>query len=168
MTKSKKPTDYQGQGRRDRMLRELDHDPYHSKLKIKEPNECPECGAVFHRGRWTWGDATAGAHQQLCPACLRIKDRVPAAFLTLSGEFLAEHRDEIDHLIRNYEERERAEHPLKRIIGSEEQEGGLVVFTFTDAHLARGIGEALKHAYKGKLDYQYIKEDIMLRVTWSR
>lgn len=167
MTAAKKTTDYLRQGRHDRMLRELDHDPYHSKLKIKEPNECPECGAVFQHGRWAWGGAPAGAQGQLCPACQRIKDRVPAAFLTLSGEFLAAHRDEIEHLIRNYEQRERAEHPLKRIIGSEEQAGG-VVFTFTDAHLARGIGEAIHHAYEGELDYQYTKEDIMLRVTWSR
>ena len=167
MTVSNESKDYLRQGRKDRMLRELDHDPYHSKLKIKEPNQCPECGAVFQHGRWAWSGAPSGAHGQLCPACQRIKDRVPAAFLTLSGEFLAEHRDEIEHLIRNYEERERAEHPLKRIIGSEEQEGK-IVFTFTDAHLARGIGDALQHAYKGEVDYQYTKEDIMLRVTWSR
>lgn len=167
MTGPRKSEDYLRHGRKDRMLKELDHDPYHSKRKIKEPNECPECNAVFHNGRWTWNAAPPGAGHQLCPACQRIKDRVPAAFLTLSGEFLTEHRDEIENLIRNYEERERAERPLKRIIGSEEEESG-VVFTFTDAHLARGIGDALQSAYKGELDYQYSKEDIMLRVSWSR
>jgi hypothetical protein len=52
-------------------------------------------------------------------------------------------------------------------MGSEEQPDGLL-FTFTDAHLARGIGEALHHAYQGELEYAYAKEDIMLRVTWSR
>ena len=167
MTGAKKSADYMRQDRRDRMLRELDHDPYHSKLKIKEPNACPECGAVFLHGRWSWQEAPAGAHTKLCPACQRIKDRVPAAFLTLSGEYLPAHRDEIEHLIHNYEKRERSEHPLKRIMGSEESEEGLV-FSFTDAHLARGIGEALQHAYDGELDYQYTKEDIMLRVSWSR
>ena len=88
------------------------------------------------------------------------------AFLSTSG-FFCQYRQLLEHLIRNYEERERAEHPLKRIISSEEQEDGLV-FTFTDAHLARGIGEALHDAYEGELDYDYTKEDIMLRVTWSR
>ena len=92
---------------------------------------------------------------------------MPAAFLTLRGDFLANHRDEILNLIRNYEERERKEHPLKRVMGSEEQADG-IVFTFTDAHLARGIGEALHNAYEGEIDYQYTKEDIMLRVTWTR
>ena len=114
------------------MLRELDHDPYHSKLKIREPNVCPECGATFQHGRWSWGDATAGAHEQLCPACQRIRDRVPAAFLTLRGTFLGEHKDEIMHLIHNYEERERKEHPIKRIMSVEEQGDGLVL-AFTDA-----------------------------------
>jgi hypothetical protein len=167
MTGPRKPADYLRGGRRDQLFRELDHDPYHSKLKLKEPTACPECGAVFHEGRWSWADAPADAHEQLCPACQRVRDRVPAAFLTLRGEFLAEHKDEIMHLIHNYEERERAEHPLKRIMDTQADDQGLVM-TFTDAHLARGIGEALHHAYQGELDYQYTPEDIMLRVTWIR
>jgi hypothetical protein len=94
-------------------------------------------------------------------------DRVPAAFLTLRGEFLESHKDEIMNLIHNYEARERTEHPLKRVMGSEAQADG-IVFTFTDAHLARGIGEALHKAYEGEIEYHHTKEDIMLRVTWSR
>lgn len=156
-----------GQRRQDRLLRELDHDPYHSKLKLTEPAACPECGAVFHKGRWSWGEAPPGAHAALCPACMRIRDRIPAAFLTVKGGFLNEHRDEILSLIRNYEQRERAEHPIKRIMGTEETEEGLTL-SFTEAHLARGIGEALRHAYEGELDYRYASEDIMLRVTWAR
>ena len=167
MTGPRKSTDYLRQGRRDRLLRELDHDPYHSKLKLKEPSVCGECGAVFHKGRWSWGGAPEGAHEILGPACQRIKDRVPAAFLTLRGEFFAAHSEEIGNLIQNYIERESAEHPLKRLMASEDQDDG-IAFSFTDAHLARGIGEALHNAYEGELDYEYTKEDIMLRVTWSR
>jgi NMD protein affecting ribosome stability and mRNA decay len=167
MTGPRKSDDYLRQGRRDRLIKELDHDPYHSKLKIVEPTACPECGAVFVRGRWSWDEAPADAHQQPCPACQRINDRVPAAFLTLSGDFLKEHKDEIINLVHNYEQREKAEHPLKRIMGSEETADGLE-FTFTDAHLARGIGDAIHNAYEGDLDYEYTKEDIMLRVSWSR
>lgn len=167
MTGPRKPADYLRQGRRDRLLKELDHDPYHSKVKLKEPTVCTACGAVFARGRWAWGGAPAERHEALCPACLRIRDRVPAAFLTVRGAFFAEHREEISHLIHNYEQRERAEHPLKRLMSQEEQEDG-AVYTFTDAHLARGIGEALQKAYDGELDYEYTKEDIMLRVTWAR
>jgi NMD protein affecting ribosome stability and mRNA decay len=147
--------------RHDRLLRELDHDPYHARLKLKEPNVCPECGAVFHKGRWTWAQAPAEAHRELCPACLRIRDEIPAAFLMLGGSLLA------GHLVRNHEQRERAEHPLKRIMAVEETDDGLRL-GFTEAHLARGIGEALRDAYKGDLDYRYADEDIMLRVTWKR
>jgi len=42
------------------------------------------------------------------------------------------------------------------------------VVTFTDAHLVHGIGEALHHAYHGKLDSHYTDEDDLLRVAWSR
>ena len=153
--------------RRDRLIRELDHDPYHAKLKIKGPAVCPGCGAVFLRNRWTWQPAPTDARQHTCPACQRIKDRVPAAFLTLSGDFFVSHRDEIMNLISNYEQRESMEHPLKRIMATEEQGSGLEL-AFTDAHLARGIGEALQNAYEGELDYEYTKEDIMLRVSWVR
>ena len=153
--------------RHDRLLKELDHDPYHSKLKLKEPTRCPECGAVFERGRWAWTDAPTGAHEHRCPACQRIKDRVPAAYLQIRGDFFARHRDEIMHLIDNYEQRERAEHALKRIMDREPLEDGMMI-SFTDAHLARGIGEALHDAYQGEVEYQYSKEDIMLRVDWVR
>ena len=167
MTGPNKRTDYLREGRRNRLLRELDHDPYHSKRKIEGPASCPDCRAVYLDGRWTWSESPASASEHVCPACQRLRDGVPAAFLTLRGDFMESHRDEIMNLVRNYEKREKTEHPLKRIMGSEQQEHALVL-TFTDAHLARGIGEALHRAYEGEVDYEYTKDDIMLRVTWTR
>jgi len=153
--------------RSDRLIQELDHDPYRSGLKLTEPTRCPDCGAVFHHGHWTWGDAPEEADEALCPACLRVRDRVPAGFLTVGGEFFREHRDEILQLIHHTIEHERAEHPLKRLMGTEEREDR-VIFAFTDPHVVRGVGHALHSAYKGDLDFQYQDGDIMLRATWTR
>ncbi|MDD5036816.1 MAG: hypothetical protein PHE55_18980, partial [Methylococcaceae bacterium] len=66
----------------------------------------------------------------------------------------------------NTEERAKQEHPLERIMDREEVRGGMLI-TFTDPHLARGVGEALHHAFKGELEFHYNKEDVTLRVNWS-
>ena len=42
------------QRRQDRLIHEWVHDPYQSKRKLPDPTVCPQCGAVFHQGRWTW------------------------------------------------------------------------------------------------------------------
>jgi hypothetical protein len=156
-----------GRNRQDRLIQERDHDPYRSGKKLKSPTVCPVCNAVYLQGRWTWADAPEDAQTHVCPACQRIEDRVPAAYLALSGDFFEQHKSDILNLIHNYAERERTEHPLKRIMDSV-AENNTLSFTLTDAHLARGIGEALQHAYEGELTYQYTKQDIMLRVTWVR
>ena len=150
-----------------RLLEEWEHDTYKSKRKLSEPTVCPQCTAVYHKGRWQWGDTPDGAEHETCPACQRMQDKVPAGFLTLSGDFFAEHREEIIRAIRNLEENENAEHPLKRIMNIENQAEGVLI-TFTDPHLARGAGEVVQHAYKGQLDFTYQAEERLLRVTWTR
>lgn len=167
MSTTGKQHDYQHAGRQDRLLKELQHDPYHSKHKIKEPAKCGDCGAVFHKGRWVWDVAPGDAREERCPACQRVHDKVPAGFLSLSGEFFAAHKDEILHLIQNTEQKQRAQHPLKRIMEIEEQ-GDKTVVTFTDAHLTHAAAEAIQHAYKGDLDARYGDEDVLMRAAWSR
>jgi NMD protein affecting ribosome stability and mRNA decay len=167
MTGRSKRGDFLRRGRRDRLLRELEHDPYKSKQKWPEPTACPECGAVFHRGRWQWGAVPEDAHRQLCPACQRAHDHVPAGLLDLSGGYFQEHRTEIMQLARNVEEKEKAEHPLDRIMEVDERDDG-VAMAFTDAHLARGVAEAVRHAHQGELELQYGEEDVLLRATWRR
>lgn len=142
-------------------------DPYRARGKYTEPTSCPECGAIFHRGRWQWGAIPDGAAQHLCPACQRVRDRVPAGQLALSGPFFAEHRDEVMHLVRNTEAKARAEHPLERLMDVKDEHGGTVI-TLTDVHLTHGLGEALHHAYAGELDSRYTEGDDLLRVSWSR
>lgn len=153
--------------RRDELRDELIHDPYQATQKYAEPTRCPGCGLVFRNGRWMRGDVAAGAHEASCPACRRLHEGYPAGYVTLRGPFLAAHRDEILRLAHNHEALERAEHPLQRIMAVSEVEGGLLVTT-TDAHLARGIAEAVHHAYKGELEFHYNSEENLLRATCTR
>jgi hypothetical protein len=154
--------------RQDRLIRERVHDPYHAKKKLAEPTICPECGAVYHAGRWQWGEASAGAHHELCPACQRVHDHCPAGFLNLSGDFLAGHRDEILNLVRHVEQNQKNEHPLQRLMAMEEQPDGSLVATFTDPQLARAAGEAVHRAYQGDLEFAYQENEFLLRVAWRR
>lgn len=154
--------------KRDNIVQETGHDTYKGRGQLPEPTACPECDAVFHQGRWTWMEAQpAGAHRELCPACERVRDRYPAGFLTLSGPFFAKHRQEIVNLAQNEATVEMAEHPLHRIIDTEDTEEGVLITT-TDIHLPRRIGEAVKASYKGELDFHYVDEDDILRVRWQR
>lgn len=152
--------------RHDALFQEKVHDAYKAKGKLPEPSVCLQCGAAFHEGRWQWWQAPANAHREMCPACHRIHDHYPAGFVTMKGEFFRSHREEIMHLVHNHEKRERAEHPLKRIMAVEEQDDATLVTT-TDIHLARGIGEALHHAYQGELHFHYNQEQNLLRVNWT-
>lgn len=153
--------------RRDRMLRERVHDPYKTRLKLAEPTVCPQCKAVFGRGRWHWGEPPAGANEALCQACHRINDAYPAGELTLSGGYLAAHKAEIVNLARNQEEQENGEHPLHRIMGIADN-GDALLITTTDIHLPRRIGEAVHKAFKGAFDFKYDDEGYFIRVNWRR
>ncbi|BBA36372.1 uncharacterized protein sS8_4442 [Methylocaldum marinum] len=161
------PPNLHHEARQDRLLREHEHDPYKIREKLAEPTVCPECRAVYRGGRWQWSEVPDGANEVLCPACHRVRDKCPAGFLTLTGEFFAGHKDEILHLVRNVEARQKAGHPLKRIMDVEQQNGGALV-TFTSPQLARAAGQAVQHAYKGDLDFAYQEEEHLLRVNWSR
>lgn len=149
------------------LLQELVHDSYKTRRKLPEPSRCSDCGAVWHRGRWVWSAPPPDAHVTRCPACRRARDRFPAGFVTLKGRFLDEHRDEIVGRVRHVEAAEKRNHPLQRIMSIAPEAGGLLVTT-TNAHLARRIGEALRSAYKGRMEFRYNEADSLLRVTWTR
>lgn len=139
-------------------------DTYKVKRTLPEPTLCPGCGAVFTEGQWQWRELS-NAHESLCPACHRQQDNSPAGFITISGDFVATHETEILEIVHHEEQREKVEHPLKRVMNIEKLSGGFLVTT-TDSHLARGIGEALYQAYRGQLDFDSGPKDNLLLVHW--
>lgn len=155
------------QPRGDRLIQELVHDPYKTRLKLKDPAVCRQCGAVYESDRWHWGKVPKGAAEALCQACHRINDKYPAGEVTLSGGFLRAHRAEILGLIHNTESAEKGEHPLHRIMAIDERPEEIVVTT-TDIHLPRRIGQALSDAYEGEFDFDYDEEGYFIRVRWTR
>lgn len=152
---------------RSKLFQEYEHDSYKRKGKLREPAVCPRCKAVFHKGRWQWLPRPEEAHSEMCPACHRLRDHFPAGYVELQGDFVSQHRAEVVNLVRHVEEKAKTEHPLQRIMDIVEEDGGLRVTT-TDIHLAHGIGEALRHAYRGRLQSHYNPEENLLRVHWER
>ncbi|HEX8011298.1 MAG TPA: BCAM0308 family protein [Casimicrobiaceae bacterium] len=152
---------------RDRIFDDKRVDPYQARGKYQEPTVCSDCGAVFRSGRWTWGDAPAAAPRDRCPACRRIRDKLPAGSVTLEGDFYVAHRDELLRLVRNEAEHERGEHPVNRIMDIDDGPQRAVVTT-TDIHTPRRIGAALERAYHGQLDTRYAEDDYSVRVSWRR
>jgi NMD protein affecting ribosome stability and mRNA decay len=153
--------------RQEQLLVGLGNDPYKPGRKLRGATRCADCGAVFHRGRWSWRATPRHAAAGLCPACRRVRERLPAGFVRLRGPFVREHENEVLNRVRHCEQSERREHPLQRIMAVEAASDGMRITT-TDPHLARRIGEALHAAYKGELHYRYAKDERLVRVTWSR
>ena len=153
--------------RRDRLIQDARTDPYREDAKHPEPSACPDCGLAYRSGRWVRVEGKPFGAEVVCPACRRIRDDYPAGFVTLEGPSVGPERDALLALARNVEKREQAEHPLKRIIDvSDPGKADRIVIRTTDMHLARSIGDAIAHAHKGELDYDYPKEAAVLRVHW--
>jgi hypothetical protein len=155
--------------RRDRLLKEQSIDAYRSEQKLPDPTLCQICGAVYRDGRWQWLEVLPEeAHETRCPACQRTHDRMPAGYLTLSGAFFKEHRKEIMRLVHNHVERQRTQHPLQRIIDTHMMESGDMEISFTEFHLPKGVGEAIKHAFQGTLQIHFPEASGQVRASWSR
>jgi len=154
-------------GRRDRLLKEKEHDVYRARVKLSDPALCPECGAAYVKGRWVWGEVPEEASRITCPACRRIADRLPAGWIELQGGFYSSHHDEIINLVQHVESREKSHHPMERIITIKEWRDKALITT-TGIHIARGIGSALSRAYNGELNVRYLDEENSIQVRWSR
>ncbi|MDH7570567.1 MAG: BCAM0308 family protein [Armatimonadota bacterium] len=149
-------------------------DPYLPNHTHPGKAVCRECQAVFHDDRWSLDPAArekalrgGGVQYVTCPACQKIRDRVPGGLFTLSGDFVAEHREEILNLIRNEDMRARNVNPLERVMEISE-EGSEMVVTTTNEKLAQRLGRAVHRAYGGHVEYQWLADAKQARVRWSR
>ena len=154
--------------RQDRLIREEVHDTYKLRGKLSEPTRCPQCGAVYHKGRWSWtAKSSADADEQLCSACHRENDQYPAGEVTISGQFAMQHKDEILRLAHNIESTEKSEHPMNRIIEIRDL-GDEIQITTTDVHLPRRIGKAIQDAWDGSLDIHFDAGGYFTSIVWQR
>ena len=154
--------------RRLQVMEGMGNDAYRPSAKPKGPVHCSGCGAVFRKGRWSWGAAPAGALKLRCPACRRIDERLPAGIVSLAGAFFTKHRKEVLARVKQCEAQEKAEHPLERIMAITEAGADGAQVTTTSVHLARLVGHALEHAFKGELTRTYDREDNRMRIRWRR
>lgn len=144
-------------------------EPYLPKRGLPEGTACKGCGIVYRNKRWQLEESSAAVPKGdvLCPACQRIVGEDPAGVVTLSGAYLAQHKEEILNMVRQQEVKHREKNPLGRIMEIKEENGGIVVTT-TEDKLAQKIGRELYKSQRGELHYKWSHDLRMVRVEWSR
>jgi len=150
------------------------HDTYLNKSQPKDRSYCKKCHAIYHNKRWYFDPqeveflASQSKEKSIvCPACQKIADRFASGIVTVRGSFYKEHKEEIVNLIRNEETRAKGLNPLARIIEMNPNGEQLEILT-THEKLAQRIGNRLHKSFQGKVNYSWVPQDKMARVSWSR
>ncbi len=149
-------------------------DPYQPAAG-QEASLCSACGALYQNKRWFFDEklaqklaGTDKVKEVTCPTCRKIKDRYAEGILTLKGDFLKEHKDEIVTLLKNEAERVAGRSVADRIITLTEEGKDCLVVETTTEKLAQHLGRAVYRAYKGELDFRWSEMNKFVRVYWSR
>lgn len=151
--------------------------------RVSEPYEleegqeaavCQECHALYQSKRWFFDEKlydqladTSKVRQVVCPTCRKIKDHYVEGYLTLSGDFLVEHKDEIVTLLQKEATKVGQRSFDDRIIQMVPEGDKLVVETTTEK-LAQHLGRTIYKAYKGVLSFQWSEPNKFVRVYWAR
>lgn len=135
---------------------------------------CKDCKAVYHSKKWFLDAKLYEQKKKLkdinwvtCPACKKTKENVPNGVVTLKGDFLKQHKQEILNLIHNEDARSKNYNPLKRIMKINEKGGEIEILT-TSAKLAQRLGSILFKAYSGEVEYKKHENAKFMRVEWKR
>lgn len=149
-------------------------DPYLPESGLKEPAVCETCKAVYRQKRWQVDADDAEALQKdpatqwvTCPACQKVEEHYPEGILTLSGDYLWTHEEEIANMLANEEQRARGRNPLERIIRTV-REGDTLIIETTEQKLAEHLGRALNRAHSGELKLDWSESPRACRVYWER
>lgn len=139
-----------------------------------EPALCNVCESVYHHKRWYLKDDPIAVELQkdllpimVCPACRKTLDHFPGGVITLNGSFLADHKDQILHLIRNEERRAKEVNPLERVISIKDLGDSIEIHT-TNEKFAQRVGKEIQRAFKGEVSYHWTHGDKFVRVEWHR
>jgi hypothetical protein len=150
-------------------------DSYLPRGASRRISVCGGCRAVYMNKRWYIGSELDEQVSQLpdtattvCPACLKIRDNFPGGIVTLKGDYVLEHKQDLMNLIRNEEERARGFNPLERVMSVRENGYGSIVISTTNEKLAQRLGRAIKRAFHGEVAYHWSHDNKLVRVDWVR
>jgi len=153
---------------------DTEKDPYLPEESPSDVGECTKCGIIYHGKHWALKSNTPEdvllkepRVKLICPACKKITEKFAEGYVTLHGDFLKGHKDEILHLIRNKEKIAMDSNPLERIIEIKDRAGTIEVTTTTEK-LAQRIGQMLHKAFHGDVEYKWSDDVKLARVVWTR
>lgn len=148
-------------------------DPY-QPAEGQEAAVCTQCHALYRSKRWSFDaplyERLAGTdkvREVVCPTCRKIKDHFPEGVLTLSGEFFAQHREEIIRRLEKEAGRVAQRSVADRVMQMIPEGDKLVVET-TSEKMAQHLGRTIYKAYKGDLKFRWGEVERFVRVYWSR
>lgn len=143
-------------------------DTYLPKRGLQEGTLCKGCGIVYRNKRWQLESGRENITcEVLCPACQRVEDHNPAGVVSLSGPYLAAHKEEILNSIKHMEAKSREKNPIGRIMDITEEDGHITVTT-TEDKLAQKLGREVYKSQRGELHYMWSHDLNQVRVEWSR
>ncbi len=170
----KKYKERQWSGEKGKKFGQVD-DPYLPAGGRAEMAVCTSCKAIYQNKRWFYDEelyrrnfSQEEVPRVTCPGCQKIQDHYYEGVLTLEGDFLAGHREEIVTLLNREADRVAQRSPLDRIVQMVAAEGNRLIVETTTEKLAQRLGKAVYRAYKGNLDFRWSHMNKFVRVYWSR
>lgn len=150
-------------------------DPYLPRGASKKVSVCEKCHAVYSNKRWSIEPERYDMLMQdpdvtllVCPACHKMQDDMPGGIVTLRGDYVLPHKQELLRLVKNEEAQARGNNPLERVMSVKENGSGSLVITTTNERLAQRLGRAIKRAFHGEVTYNFSHDNKLARVDWER